>query len=58
MEGDPRRNSSSDMMNAAQACIPATKVILQKALAIGMCLMNVQEGRKLKISKEKLLPPH
>ena len=58
IEGDPRRNSSSDMMNAAQACIPATKVILQKALAIGTCLMNVQEGRKLKISKGKLLPSH
>ena len=57
-EGDSRRNSSSDVMNAAQACIPATKVILQQAPAIGICLMNVQEGRKLKISKEKLLPPH
>ena len=27
-EGDPKRNSSSDMMNEAQVCIPATKVIL------------------------------
>ena len=30
MEGDTRRNSSSDMMNAAQACILATKVTLQE----------------------------
>jgi len=48
MEGDPRRSSSSDMMNIAQACIPATKVTLQETLAIGTCLMNVQEERKLK----------
>ena len=36
------------MINAAQACILATKVILQEAPAMGTCLMNVQEGRKLK----------
>ena len=47
-EGDPRKRSSSNMINAAQACILATKVILQEAPAIGTCLMNVQEGRKLK----------
>ena len=57
-KGDLRGNSSSDMMNAAQAYILATKVILQQAPAIGTCLMNVQEGRKLKISKGKLLPSH
>ena len=48
MEGDLRRSSSSDMMKAAQARIPATKVTLQEAPTIGTCLMNVQEGRKLK----------
>ena len=36
------------MMNATQARIPATKVTLQEALVIGTCLMNVQEGWKLK----------
>jgi len=46
------------MMNVTQACIPATKVILQKAPTIGTCLINVQEGRKLKISKRKLLSLH
>jgi len=48
MEGDPRRSSSSNMMNAAQACIPATKVTLQEVPEIGTCLMNMQERRKLK----------
>jgi len=37
-----------DMMNAAQACVPTTKVTLQEAPVIGTCLMNVQERRKLK----------
>ena len=40
------------MMNAAQACIPTTKITLQEALAIGTCLMKVQ-GRKLKNIKWK-----
>ena len=57
MEGDLRRSSSSDMMNVAQACIPATKVTLQEVPAIGTCLMNMQEGNS-KISKGKLLPPY
>ena len=48
MEGGPRRNSSSDMMNAAQVCTPAIKVILQEAPMIGTCLMNTQEERKPK----------
>ena len=58
MEGDPRRNTSSDTTNVVQACILVIKVTFQKALTIKMCLMNVREGNKLKISKEKLLPPH
>ena len=48
MEVDPRRNSSSNMMNAAQVCTPAIKVTLQEALMIGTCLMNIREGRKPK----------
>jgi len=58
MEGDLRRNTSFDATNVAQVCILAIRVTLQKALAIGMCLMNIRERRKLKISKEQLLPPH
>ena len=58
MEGDPRRNTSSDMANVVQVCTLAIKVTLQKALVIKMCPMNIREGRKLKISKEKLLPLH
>ena len=48
MEGGLRKRSSSDMMNAAQVCIPVTRVTLQEAPVIGTCLMNVREGRKLK----------
>jgi len=48
MEGDPRKSSFSDIMNATRAWIPVTKVTLQEAPAIGTCLMNMQEGRKLK----------
>ena len=48
MEDDPRRSSFSDMMKTAQARIPVTKVTLQEAPVIGTCLMNVQEGRRLK----------
>ena len=48
MEGGPRRNSFSDMMNAAQVCILAIKVTLQETLVIGTCLMNIQERRKPK----------
>ena len=58
MKDDPRRNTFSDTMNVVQVCTLAIKVTLQKALAIEMCPMNIREGRKLKISKEKLLPPH
>jgi len=48
VEGDPRRNSSSDMMNAAQVCILAIKVTLQEAPMIEMCLINIREIRKPK----------
>ena len=58
MEGDPRRNTSSNTANVVQVYILAIKVTLQKALAIEICPMNKREGRKLKISKEKLLSPH
>ena len=58
MEGDPRRNTSSDAMNVIQVCTLPIKVTLQKALMIKMCPINIQEGRNLKISKEKLLPSH
>ena len=58
MEDDPRRNTSSDTTNVAQVCTLAIRVTLKKVLAIGMCLMNIRERRKLKISKEKLLPSH
>ena len=58
MKGDPRKNTSSDTTNVVQVYTLAIKVTFQKALAIKMCPMNIREGRKLKISKEKLLPPH
>ena len=58
MEGDSRRNTSSDTTNVVQVCTLAIKVTLQKALVIEMCPMNIREGRKLKISKEKLLLLH
>ena len=58
MEDDPRRNTSLDAMNVAQMCTLAIRGPFQKALAIEMCLKNIRERRKHKISKEKLLPPH
>ena len=58
MEDDPRRNTSLNTMNVTQVFTLAIRVNLQKALAIEMYLMNKREKRKLKISKEKLLPPH
>ena len=48
MKGGPRRNSSSDMMNAAQISILAIRMTLQKAPMMGTCLMNIREGRKPK----------
>jgi len=58
MEDDPRRNTSSDAMNVVQVCTLAIRGTLQKAIAIGMCLINIRERRKHKIFKEKLLLPH
>ena len=58
MEGDLRRNTSSDTTNVVQVCTLAIKVTLQNALVIEICPMNIRKGRKLKIFKEKLLPPH
>ena len=48
MEDDSRKNSSSDMMNAAQVSILATRMTLQEAPLMGTCLMNIREGRKPK----------
>ena len=48
MESGPRKNSSSDMMSAAQVCVVAIKVTIQEAPMIGTCLMNIREGRKPK----------
>ena len=48
MKGGPRKNSSSDMMNAVQVCTPAIRVTLQEVPLIGTCLMNIREGRKPK----------
>ena len=48
MEGGPKRDSSSDMMNAVQVCTPAIKVTLQETPMIGTYLMNIREGRKPK----------
>ena len=48
MEGDPRRSSSSDMMNVTQVTIPAIRMTFQKAPMIGTCLLNIQEKRKPK----------
>ena len=48
MEDGSRRNSSSEMMNAAQVSILATRMTLQEAPLMGTCLMNIQEGGKPK----------
>ena len=53
MEGGLRRNSSLDMMNAAQISIPAIRMTLHKTPMIGTCLMNTREGRKPKNIKGK-----
>ena len=53
MEGGSRRNSSSDMINETQVCIPAIRITLQEALMMGTCLMNIQEGRESKNIKGK-----
>jgi len=43
VEGSPRRNSSSDMMNAAQVCTSTIRVTLQEAPMIEIYLMNIRE---------------
>ena len=48
MEGGPRRNSFSDMMNAVQISILAIRMTLQEAPMIETCLINIREGRKPK----------
>ena len=48
MEGGLKKNSSSDMMSAAQVCVAAIKVTLQETPMIETCLMNIREGRKPK----------
>ena len=53
MEGGPRRNSSSDMINAVQISILATRTTLQETPMIGMCLMNIRERKKPKNIKGK-----
>ena len=58
MKDNPRRNTSSNVIDVAQMRTLAIRRPLRKALAIGMCLINIQGKRKYKISKEKLLPPH
>ena len=58
MENGPKRNFSSDMIITAQMGVPMIKVTFQEAPVTGMCVMNIQEGREPKISKEKLLPLH
>jgi len=58
MKDDPKRNISSDAMDVAQMRTLAIRGPLWKALAIGMCLINIRGKRKHKMSKEKLLPPY
>ena len=41
MKGNPRRNYSSDVVCAAQICIPASRMTLQEAAMIGTCFMNM-----------------
>ena len=58
MEGGTRRNSSSDMMNAAQVCTPAIRVTLQESPMIGHASCTYEKEGNPKISKGKLPPPH
>ena len=45
MEGSLRGNPSSDLINAVQACILATKIALQEAPLIGMCHTSTPEEK-------------
>ena len=58
MEGGPRGNPSSDLINTVQACILATKTALQETPLIGTYRTSIPEERKPKISKKRLLLPH
>ena len=48
MEGSLRGNPSSDLINAVQACILATKTALQEAPLMGKCRTSILEERKPK----------
>ena len=48
VEGGPRRNSSSDMVNAAWVPILATRMSLQEAPLMGPCRMSMQKERNPK----------
>ena len=52
MEGGPRVNPSSDLINAIQACILATQIALQEAPLIGTCRTNTPRKETQNI-KEK-----
>ena len=47
MEGGPRRNFSSDMMNVVQTRTPVIGVTLQEVPMIGTCLINIREPSRL-----------
>ena len=46
MEGGPRRNSSSDMINTAQVCTPTIRVTLQEASMIDKDMPHEHMRRK------------
>ena len=48
MKSGPRKNSSLDMMSAAQVCVKAIRVTLKETPMIGTCLTNIREERKPK----------
>ena len=58
VEGGSRRNSSSDMVNAARVPILATRMTLQEAPLMGPCRMSIQKERKSKIFEKRLLPSY
>ena len=57
-EDDSRRNSSSNMVKAAQVPVLATRVTLQEAPLIGTSHMSIRRERKPKISRKRLLSLH
>ena len=48
MEGGPKRNFFSGMINTNQICIQTITVTFQEAPMIGTCIMNLQEGGESK----------